>query len=153
MSGIYKMLFNLALKFTLIIVILILYGINPGIGILYLPFFLFSIIMFSLSVGLLFTPIGLIYTDISKVITTSVSFLMYFTPVVYAVPNSGLFKRIFELNPLTFLFNDTRNVLVNIPTENIFFTIIITILSILLMMVSLVIFRKAMPIIIEKIGG
>lgn len=152
-SGIYKMLFNLALKLLLIIAVLIIYGINPGIGLLYFPLILFAIIVFSLSLGLLFTPIGLIYTDISKIISTGVSFLMYFTPVVYAVPKQGLFKEIFEINPLTFLFNDARSSLLNNPLENIIFTTIIAAVSFVLMIIGLVIFRKAMPIIIEKIGG
>lgn len=152
-SGVYKMLFNLFLKLILIIIILAIYGISPGSGIIYFPFFLLAVIVFSLSIGLLFTPIGLIYTDISRFITTGVSFLMYITPVVYAVPKQGLFRKLFEINPLTYLFNDARNSLAGIATEHFIFTFIIIIFSFLLLMIGLVVFRKSMPIIIEKIAG
>lgn len=153
MSGLYKMIFNLILKLILIVGVLVVYGINPGVGILYFPLILAVIIVFSLSVGLLFTPIGLIYTDISKIVTTGVSFMMYITPVVYAVPKQGLFKKLFELNPLTFLFNDARSSLTNMNLQNITFSLVLAGISFILMLVGMVIFRKSMPIIIEKIGG
>lgn len=152
-SGIYKMLFNLMLKLILIAGVLIIYGINPGAGILYFPVIIAAIIIFSLSLGLLFTPIGLIYTDINKLVTTGVSFIMYITPVVYAVPAQGLFKKLFHLNPLTFLFNDARSSLTNMGLENITFSLLLAGISFIVMLVGMVIFRKSMPIIIEKIGG
>ncbi|AYN00498.1 ABC transporter permease [Chryseobacterium sp. 3008163] len=153
MSGIYKMIFNLILKLILIAGILVIYGINPGIGILYFPIILAVIIVFSLSLGLLFTPIGLIYTDINKIVSTAVSFMMYITPVVYAIPKQGIFRKLFELNPLTFLFNDARSSLTNMQLENITFSLVLAGLSFIVMLVGMVIFRKSMPIIIEKIGG
>ena len=152
-SGLYKMSFNLILKLVFIIIILVIYRVNPGFEILYFPLALFSIIIFSLTLGLLFTPIGLIYTDINKIITTGVSFLMYVTPVVYAVPKQGLFRKLFELNPLTFLFNDARNSLIGLANEHFLFAVILTGVSFLVMLIGLVVFRKSMPIIIEKIGG
>ena len=133
--------------------ILIVYGIMPGVQILYFPLILCAMIIFSVALGLFVTPIGLIYTDISRLITIGVPFLMYFTPVVYAVPKQGLFKTLFELNPLTFLFNDARNALIGVQLENLPFTLILGILSFAFMLIGLVIFRKSMPILIEKIGG
>ncbi len=152
-SGLYKMLFNLVLKLVLIAGILVVYGITPGSGILLFPFILLVITLFSFCIGLLFTPIGLIYTDITKLLTTAVSFIMYVTPVVYAVPRQGLFKKLFELNPLTYMFNDARNSLINLPLNNSVFLIAAAAVSFLVMLIALVIFRKSMPIIIEKIGG
>lgn len=151
-SGLYKMIFNLVLKLLLIAAILLIYGINPGSSVVAFPFILLVITISSFSLGLLLTPIGLIYTDISKLLTTAVAFIMYITPVVYAVPKQGLFKKLFELNPLTYMFNDARSSLINLPLENTPFIIISAAISFLVMLVSLVIFRKSMPIIIEKIG-
>lgn len=151
-SGLYKMIFNLVLKLLLIAAILLIYGINPGSSLVAFPFILLVITISSFSLGLLLTPIGLIYTDISKLLTTAVAFIMYITPVVYAVPKQGLFKKLFELNPLTYMFNDARGSLINLPLENTSFIIVSAAISFFVMLISLVIFRKSMPIIIEKIG-
>ncbi|KAA0128690.1 ABC transporter permease [Chryseobacterium sp. SN22] len=151
-SGLYKMVFNLVLKLLLIAAILLIYGIKPGSSLIAFPFILLVITISSFSLGLLLTPIGLIYTDIGKMLTTAVAFIMYITPVVYAVPKQGLFKKLFELNPLTYMFNDARSSLINLPLENTSFIIISAAVSFLVMLIGLVIFRKSMPIIIEKIG-
>jgi len=152
-AGLYKMLFNLALKLVFIVAILFIYGIKPDFEILYFPFYLFVIILFSFAVGLIFTPIGLIYTDISKIITTAISFIMYVTPVVYAVPAKGVFKKLFEINPLTFFFTDARNSLIGIDIQYFLYTLILLGISFIILLLALVIFRKSMPIIIEKIAG
>ena len=153
LSGIYKMTFNLLLKLILIISVLIIYGMTPSLEILYFPLILITITLFSVAIGLLYTPIGLIYTDIARIISTAVPFLMYFTPVVYAIPQQGIFKKLFEVNPLTFMFNDARNSLLGIPVQNMGFILSVAIISFIVLLVGLVVFRKSMPIIIEKIAG
>ncbi len=153
MAGMYKIFFNLGLKLILLIVFLLYFGIKPDINFLYFPFFLMVLLVFSFSLGLIITPIGLIYTDISKIINTSISFLMYLTPVVYAMPKDGFFGLLFKLNPLTYLINDARNSIANQPIEHIVFNFGLLMASIIILLIGLVIFRKSMPIIIEKISG
>ncbi len=152
-SGFYKMFFNLGLKFIFIIAILIIYGISPTFEMLYFPIYVMVIILFAFVIGLLFTPIGVIYSDISRIISTVVPFIMYVTPVVYAAPRQGIFKYFFDLNPLTFLITDARNSLIGYDVNNLGLAIILSIASFLVMLLGLVIFRKSMPIIIEKIAG
>ncbi|HAR72164.1 MULTISPECIES: ABC transporter permease [Empedobacter] len=153
MAGMYKIFFNLGLKLILLVVFLIYFGVNLDINFLYFPFLLVVLLIFSFSLGLLITPIGLIYTDIAKIINTGISFLMYLTPVVYAMPKGGFFGLLFKLNPLTYLINDTRNSITNQPIESMFLNLLILIISIFISLIGLVVFRKSMPIIIEKISG
>ncbi|MDH1881982.1 ABC transporter permease [Empedobacter sp. GD03797] len=153
MAGMYKIFFNLGLKLILLVVFLIYFGVNLDINFLYFPFLLVLLLIFSFSLGLLITPIGLIYTDIAKIINTGISFLMYLTPVVYAMPKGGFFGLLFKLNPLTYLINDTRNSITNQPIESMFLNLLILIISIFISLIGLVVFRKSMPIIIEKISG
>ncbi len=152
-AGVYKMSFNLMLKLILIAAILIIFGILPSAEILLFPVYLMVIILFSLALGILITPIGLIYTDINRFFSTVISFGMYITPVVYAAPRKGIFKTLFDLNPLTYLFTDSRNILTGYPAEHILGMLILGIVSGLVFLIGLVIFRKSMPIIIEKISG
>ncbi len=152
-AGVYKMSFNLMLKLILIAAILIIFGILPSAEILLFPVYLMVIILFSLALGILITPIGLIYTDINRFFSTVISFGMYITPVVYAAPRKGIFKTLFDLNPLTYLFTDSRNILTGYPPEHILGMLILGIVSGLVFLIGLVIFRKSMPIIIEKISG
>jgi lipopolysaccharide transport system permease protein len=153
LSGLYKMGFNLALKLILVIGILVAFKITPTIDVLLFPVYLITITLFALAIGLLVTPLGLIYTDIGRIIGTGVSLLMYITPVVYAAPTVGIFKKLFAVNPLTYLFTDAKASLFGLPLENISFMVITLVSSLIVIFIGLVIFRKAMPIIIEKISG
>lgn len=153
MKGLYTTLFNLAIKMIPVIGVLIVYQIVPSWNLLLFPFYIIALIIFAFAIGIIITPLGLIYTDISKVLTTGVPFLMYLTPVVFATPRVGFFKVLFKLNPLTYLINDTRNTLVGVEVQSLVFAIILTAISFIVLLIGLVIFRKSMPIVIEKIGG
>lgn len=153
MAGVYKIIFNTAIKLIPIIAVLIYFQVVPSLSLLLFPFYLAVMVIFALALGLLITPIGLIYTDISKGINTVIPFLMYVTPVVYAAPRSGIFKYFFEINPITYLLTDARYTLVGMPVHYFYFTLILLVVSLVVLLIGLVIFRKSMPIVIEKIGG
>lgn len=153
MKGIYTTLFNMLIKMIPVVAILIIYQVTPSGSLLLFPFYIVALIVFAFAIGLIITPLGLIYTDISKVLITGIPLLMYMTPVVYAVPRSGIFKVLFNLNPLTYIINDTRNTLVGLETQSLMFTMILTAVSFIVLLIGLVIFRKSMPIVIEKIAG
>ncbi|MCE4065362.1 ABC transporter permease [Chryseobacterium gleum] len=153
MKGIYTTLFNMLIKMIPAVAILIIYQVTPSASLLLFPFYIVALIVFAFAIGLIITPLGLIYTDISKVLITGIPLLMYMTPVVYAVPRSGIFKVLFNLNPLTYIINDTRNTLVGLETQSLMFTMILTAVSFIVLLIGLVIFRKSMPIVIEKIAG
>ncbi|GAA4157086.1 ABC transporter permease [Chryseobacterium ginsenosidimutans] len=153
MKGLYTVLFNLAIKMIPVIAILIVYQVAPSWNLLLFPFYIIALMIFAFAIGLIMTPLGLIYTDISKALITGIPFLMYITPVVYAAPKVGIFKFLFNLNPLTYIINDMRNTLVGVETNSLLFTIILTVISFIVLLIGLVIFRKSMPIVIEKIAG
>lgn len=151
-SGLYKLGFNLALKIVVIFGFLLLFGITPTSTLIYFPFYLLVITIFSMAIGVLLTPMGLLYTDIGRMITMGAQFLMYVTPVVYMMPKVGTLKFIFEINPLTYLINDARNSLTGAPVQDIVFAIILLMISFLVLSIGLVILRKSMNILIEKIS-
>lgn len=153
MKGLYTTFFNLAIKMIPVVAILIIYKIVPSWNLLLFPFYIIALTIFAFSIGLIITPLGLIYTDISKVLITGIPFLMYLTPVVYATPRSGAFKFLFNLNPLTYFINDIRNILVGAEVKSLLFTGVLTVISSIVLLIGLVIFRKSMPIVIEKIAG
>jgi lipopolysaccharide transport system permease protein len=153
MKGLYTTFFNLGIKMIPVIGILIIYQIVPSWNLLLFPFYIIALTIFAFAIGLIITPLGLIYTDISKVLISGIPFLMYITPIVYAAPKIGAFKLLFNLNPLTYIISDARNTLVGLEVESLIFTIVLTAISFIVLLISLVIFRKSMPIVIEKIAG
>lgn len=153
MSGIYKTLFNALIKVLLVIIAISFFGIYPGWTLLWLPVALFSLILVGTSIGLLITPVGILYTDIGKAIPLFMQFLMYVTPVVFAMPQSGLAATIFKLNPFSYLILTSRSWITSTPVEFLDGFIIVNILFFILMLIVMVIYRLAMPILIERMSA
>lgn len=80
-------------------------------------------------------------------------FLMYFTPVVFPMPKEGLAATLFMLNPLTPLVLTARDWLTGFTPEYLGYFIFVNIAALLLLMIVWVVYRLAMPILIERMGS
>lgn len=150
--GLIKFFFNFLIKIGFIILFLVFFKILPSIEILYFLPLLFISIVFFVAIGTLLMPISLLYTDISRLIPIGLQFLMYATPVVYAMPADGLMRKIMLLNPLTYIISDLRNVLTGHGLENPVFWIFSIVITVVLSIIALVVYRVSMPILTERMS-
>jgi ABC-type polysaccharide/polyol phosphate export systems, permease component len=153
LSGIYKLLFNSFTKIVLVFIFLLIFGVPITYKVLLFPFALVGLLLFGTAIGLFLTPIGMLYKDIQRLIPITMSFLMYATPVVYAIPKEGIMKPVMEYNPLTALILTTRDLLVGTPTQFLNYFLIIVVVSIPLFFVGLLFYRLSIPIIVERMSA
>ena len=152
-SGIYKLFFNSAIKIILLVVFVFAYGIGFHWSLLLFPLAILAAVFFGTTLGLFITPIGMLYKDISKIITFGMQFLMYVTPVVYAIPESGIMKNIMEWNPLTSIILTTRDLVVGFTPEYGTYFLIIIACCVPLFFLGLVFYRVSIPIIVERLSA
>ncbi|MGQ7945260.1 ABC transporter permease [Flavobacterium sp. WC2509] len=150
--GLIKFFFNFLIKIGLIVLFLIFFKIVPSIEILFFIPLLFLSIIFFVAIGTLLMPISLLYTDISRLIPIALQFLMYATPVVYAVPPDGLMRKVMLWNPLSYIIVDMRNVLTGYGIENPYFWSFGLLITIVLCTIALVVYRVSMPILTERMS-
>lgn len=153
MSGMYQTMVNALIKLALLLVVLLVMGINPGWSVLLFPIALISLILVGTLIGLALTPVGLLYTDVGKAIPLLMQFLMYLSPVVFAMPKEGLAATLFQLNPLTPLILTARDWLTGLTPEYLGYFLVVNMITIVLLIVFWVVFRLAMPILIERMGS
>ena len=153
LSGIYKTLFNALIKMIILIPLIIIFGGEPGWTIIFFPLIVLSIVLVGTTLGLLLAPIGSLYTDIGRVIPYLGQFLMFFAPVVFAVPLGGAYLKLFELNFMTPLIITGRDMLTNGSFEWLNYALIVIGATILFFMIAWGIFRKTMPILIERMSA
>lgn len=152
-SGVYKLLFSSCIKLVLFFAFLLIYKVDFNWSLLLFPFAILGIIMFGITIGLFLTPIGMLYKDVAKIISIGLGFIMYATPVVYSVPNSGIMKTIMEYNPLTPLITTARDLASGLsPTYHTYFLIIILV-CFPLFFLSLIFYRISIPIIVERLSS
>lgn len=152
-AGIYQTLINALIKITLILIVLAIMGINPGWGLMLFPIGMLSLILVGTVFGLAITPVGLLYTDVGKAIPLMMQFLMYLTPVVFAMPKEGLPATVFKLNPLSPLILTARDWLTGFTPEYLGYFMAINVIAIILFFVFWIVFHLAMPILIERMGS
>ena len=152
-SGIYQTLFNGVIKIILLLFALMLLGINPGWTLIWFPLGILSLILAGTAMGLLLTPVGMLYTDIGKSLPLLMQFLMYLTPVVFPMPSSGWAVTVFKLNPLTPLVLTTRDWLTGFSPNYLGYFFIVNALIIALLFVVWMVYRIAMPILIERMSA
>lgn len=150
LSGFYKLLFNSGFKFVLLIFFFIFFRVSLTWDILLFPLVFLILIAAGITVGLLITPLGLLYNDVAKFVSLSMRFIMYVTPVVYTIPESGIMKTLMELNPLTPLIVVVRNSLLGLELLYVDYFLIITALIIPLFIIALAVYRVSIPVIVER---
>ncbi|WP_236642038.1 ABC transporter permease [Dokdonia sinensis] len=153
LSGLYKMLFNSSFKFILIVFFLFFYEVVPSWSLLLFPCTFLILIISGVSLGLLITPLGMLYTDVATFISYGLRFIMYVTPVVYVIPESGILKTIMEINPLTPLILVNRNVLLGLDFQFLTYFGILALVMIPVFLIALVIYRVSIPVIIERFSA
>lgn len=152
-SGIYKLLFNSAIKVILLLVFVFVYGVGFHWSLLLFPFAILGAILFGTTVGLFITPLGLLYKDVGKLITFGLGFLMYATPVVYAIPKTGLMKTVMEWNPLTPIILTARDLVVGFTPEYLGYFLVIMICCVPLLFLGLVFYRISIPVLVERLSS
>ena len=153
-SGIYKLLFNSSIKIILLLVFVFFYGIGFHWSILLFPVAMLGAILFGTTIGLFITPLGMLYKDIAKIISLGLGFLMYATPVVYAIPkDEGIMKTVMELNPFTPLILTARDIVVGTSPEYISYFIGVILVCVPLFFVGLLFYRISIPVIVERMSA
>jgi lipopolysaccharide transport system permease protein len=153
LSGIYKLLFDSSIKVILLVVFVFFYGVGIHWSLLLFPMVILGAILFGTTLGLFVTPLGLLYKDIGKIITFGMQFLMYVTPVVYAIPKTGIMKTVMEWNPITPIILTARDVVVGEQPEYLAYFLGVLLVCVPLLFLGLIVYRIAIPIIVERLSA
>ena len=148
-----EVLFNFAIKLLLIIAMFVIFKVPISWTVLIAPVALIHLILFGTTVGLFLAPIAGLYQDINKGLTALVGLWFFLTPVLYPVPQSGNFRFIVQLNPVTPLLVTTRELATAAPlSEPMGFWVASTI-TIVGIVLAWFFYRLAMPFVVERMSS
>jgi lipopolysaccharide transport system permease protein len=153
LAAIYDLFVSLGLKLLVLIPILWFMGYPPTFDWIYLIPSLLGLMLMGISIGLLLVPFGLLYNDISNIITLGLPFALYLTPVVYPIAKGGILGTIQTINPVTPWLERIRSIfggyLFDLHKPMLIWLIIGTVI----LLIGLIAFRIALPIIVERSGS
>lgn len=153
LTGIYQTLFNASIKLGILLIVLPIVGVHPGWGGLLIPVGIMAMVLTGTAMGLAITPLGVLYGDVGRVLPLITQALMYLSPVVFPLATTGWTAALMRLNPLTPLIMNARAWFTGQPTAYLGEWTLTLGISGLVLMVVWVIYRLAMPILIERMSA
>jgi lipopolysaccharide transport system permease protein len=153
LTGIYQTLFNAAIKLGILLLVLPFLGIHPGWRGLLIPVGILALVLTGTAVGLAITPLGVLYGDIGRGIPLITQLLMYLSPVVFPLATTGWTGTVMRLNPLTPLILNARAWFTGQPPQLLGEWALAVGGSAVLLLVVWMVYRLAMPILIERMSA
>jgi lipopolysaccharide transport system permease protein len=98
------------IRLLLLFIAMVVFQTSPKWTFFLLPIILLPIFMLTLGLGFFLTLINVIFRDTSHIVTIMTSFLIFLTPVIYPVPETGVMFWIMKYNPLTPLISASRDI-------------------------------------------
>ena len=120
------------------------------------PFALAGIVammLLGLMIGIALAPFGLLYEDITNGLALLLQVWMYCTPVIYAVPESGLLRKVALINPVSPLLTQTRDWVLTGNQEFLVPAAIVFAGTLVLLAMMLIVYRVALPRAIERVSS
>ncbi|MDT8305501.1 MAG: ABC transporter permease [Anaerolineae bacterium] len=152
-SAVYLVLFDLLIKLGILAIIFVLFRLQPTWALLLAPVPMLTLVILGIAAGLLLTPLGVLYTDIATSLPVIVQLLFFVTPVVYTPPDSFPFSIVAYVNPVSPPLIAARDLITTGTVENVLPLLVVTITSLFVLFIAWVIYRIAMPIIIERMSA
>jgi lipopolysaccharide transport system permease protein len=153
LSGIGQVLFSFGIKIILLIGVFIYFKVHVNWTAVLLPIPLLGLLFLGTMLGILLIPLGLLYKDIQSALLIATQGLVFLTPVAYPPTVGGTLGKILNLNPVTPLLMGAKDLVTHgIPGDLIpFFTTFA--LTLIFLFIGWLVYRLALPIIIERIGA
>jgi homopolymeric O-antigen transport system permease protein len=148
-----QVLVNFAIRLLLLVAVFLWFGVPLTWSLLLAPLGILAMIGFGMMIGLLLTPLALLYGDVQKMLVMAISLWFFVTPVIYPAPTSGLAALVTRLNPVTPLLVTTRQWLTGAELTQLGPFLAVTAATLVLSLFGWVVYRLAMPHLIERIGS
>jgi lipopolysaccharide transport system permease protein len=138
-----SVLMDFLVSLGVMIVLLIVYEVMPGPGILLFPFCVLIILLLSLGIGLMGSSLAVKYRDVQHIVPFFVQLLMYASPVGYtiaAVP--ARLRPYYLLNPLAEPIDTIRWAFLGLGEPNYYYLGYSFVVSLLVLWAGLIVFRS-----------
>lgn len=142
-SSVFAVLLDFLVALALGMVLLVVYRVNPGWGILLLPVWLMCLLLFSLGISLAASALMVKYRDVMYVIPWILQIGLYATPIAYslsAVPEG--FRWLFYANPLAWLIELFRASMLGTAPSQVWLAPAAVVVSVLVGFLGVMVFQS-----------
>ncbi|MBI2970714.1 MAG: ABC transporter permease [Gammaproteobacteria bacterium] len=153
LAGAAEVAFNLLVRSLPVAAILVWFGLTPSVDLLWVPAGAAVLISTGLAIGLLLVPVASLYQDAEQALSVILPMWMLFTPVIYPPPVSFPASLTVQINPVAAVLDTTRAWVLAQPPQYLPGFLWTAVAAVLLLACGWLLFRLALPIIIERMGS
>lgn len=152
-NAFYKVSFDFSLKFFALILITLVLGFSFSWSVLLFPLGALLAILMGFSFGVLLIPFKMLYGDFKRMLSIATQVLMYVTPIVYPMPETGIARTFNLYNPIYYMTNIPRSWFTGVDSGMVWPLGVLALVALLVLMMGWVVYRITMPIIVERVGA
>ena len=151
LASVLACLFDFAVAIVVLFVILTVFKVGVSIYLLWVPFFLLLLVLFTFGLGLILSSANLFFRDVKYVVEIILMFGIFFTPVFYEARAFGQWAPIMLINPLGSLLEQLNKVVIVHQAPDPFWTSYAVLTCLGVFVFGMVVFHKAEPLFAENI--
>jgi ABC-type polysaccharide/polyol phosphate export permease len=144
-------LFDFFLASFFLVFFLAVIGFRIDYQIIWVPFLILSLILFTTALGMLLSCANLFFRDVKYIVEVVVTFAIFFTPVFYDASLFGKWAPVLLLNPVGAILENINNVVILHRAPDMFWLLYSVLWSVGGLVVSWSVFHKLEFLFAEKI--
>ena len=138
-------LLDMALELVVLVVLMIIYGVAPGVALVTLPVWVLALLIVTPGVGMLLAALNVRYRDVGQGLGFIMQTWLFVTPVVFAESSvHGALRVLLSLNPMTGVVDGMRWALVDGPAPPPV-DLLSLVTGVVLVAGSLIVFQRSEP--------
>jgi lipopolysaccharide transport system permease protein len=153
LAGVGEVLFTFLIRLGLIVLALFWFDVRVPWTAFWFPLGALLLIGLGISLGLLITPVAALYHDVSQALPLTLYLWMFLTPVIYPAPLGWPGSTLMWLNPVSPLLDTTRAWLLSGAPRYLSAFFVISGLTVFTLLAAWLLYRLALPILIERAGA
>jgi lipopolysaccharide transport system permease protein len=150
-SALGQTMVDLFVRWGLILGVYILYGLSPSIWFWLFPFLGLPILLLTAGLGFLTSLINVVVRDTQSIVNIGVNFFLFLMPIMYTMPEKGLLMRLNRVNPVFFLIETPRELVISGKASYLLEFAISSTVALVVFLVGWFVFYMSQPKLAERI--
>lgn len=146
-----EVIIDFLIRMALVLAVYLIYGLLPSIWFLLLPLYLAPMLLLTIGLGFLTAVLNVIFRDTKSFIDVGMSLFLFLMPIMYTMPEKGFLSYFNRYNPIYFLINTPREIIISGHITSIQEFILSSILAIIIFLVGWFVFFVVQPKLAERI--
>ncbi len=153
LSQLGQVFFNFSIKLILIVALFLWFKMPVAWTAILAPVALVHLVALGTAIGLLLVPVAALYDDVSKALGLAMGLWLFLTPVIYPMPQSGVFATLVRLNPVTPLLVTIRELATTGVLSHAAGFWWVSGFALVGLLLGWLVYRVGMPFVIERISA